>query len=72
MSFDNNSSCFKTQQIVEKNRNNLIDSHSDHRDEIALFLKLHFYDVNKIEKQDLFNIDLYFIKFFLNLSCSFN
>ena len=42
---------FKTRQAVEKDRNNLIDSRLDHRDEIASFLKSHFYNVNKIKKE---------------------
>ena len=72
MSFDDNSSRFEVRQIVEKDRNNLIDSRFDHRNEIASFLKSHFYDVNEIEKQSSSNINSCSIEFFLNLSCSFN
>ena len=42
---------FEARRIVEKDRNNLIDSRSDYRNEIALFLRLHFYDVNEIKKE---------------------
>ena len=51
MSFDDNSFYFKTQQVVEKDQNNLIDSRFNYRDEIASFLKSHFYDINKIKKK---------------------
>ena len=51
MSFDDDSSHFKIRRVVEKDRNNLVDSRSDHRDEIAPFLKSHFHDVNKIKKK---------------------
>ena len=51
MSFDDDLSHFKARRIIEKNRNNLIDSRSDHRDEIASFLKSHFHDVNEIKKK---------------------
>ena len=51
MSFDDDSFHFKARQIVKRNRNNLINSRSDHCDEIALFLKSHFHDVNKIKKE---------------------
>ena len=51
MSFDDDSFYFKTRRVVEKSRNNLIDSRSDHRDEIASFLKSHFHDVNEIKKK---------------------
>ena len=53
MSFDDDLFYFETRQIVEKDRNNLINSRSDHRDEIAPFLKSHFHDVNEIEKKKL-------------------
>ena len=72
MLFDDNSFHSEVQQTVERNRNNLIDSRLDHRDEIASFLKSHFHDVNKIEKQNSLNIDSCFIEFFLNFSCFFN
>ena len=51
MSFDDDSFHFEARRVVERNRNNLIDSRSDHHDKIALFLKLHFYDVNEIKKK---------------------
>ena len=51
MSFDDDSFYFETRRAVERNRNNLIDSRSDHRDEIASFLKSHFHDVNEIKKK---------------------
>ena len=72
MSFDDDSFYFETRQVVERNQNNLIDSCSDYRDKIALFLKSHFYDVNEIEKQSLLNINSCFTEFLLNFSCSFN
>ena len=72
MSFNDDSFHSETRRVVEKDRNSLIDSRSDHRDEIASFLKLHFHDVNEIEKRNSLNIDSYFIEFFLNFSCSFN
>ena len=72
MSFDDDSSRFKVRRAVKRNRNNLTDFRSDHRDEIASFLKSHFHDVNKIEKRNSLNTDLYFTKFLLNLFCSFN
>ena len=50
MSFDDNLFHFKVQRIVKRNRNNLIDFRSDHCDEIASFLRLHFYNVNEIKK----------------------
>ena len=49
MSFKDDSSHFETQRIVEKNQNNLIDSCFNHLDEIAPFLKLHFYNINEVE-----------------------
>ena len=72
MSFDDNSFHFEIRQIVGKNRDNLIDSRFDHRDKIASFLKSHFYDVNKVEKQNSLNINSCFIEFLLNLFNSFN
>ena len=51
MSFDDDSFHSEARQVVERNRNNLIDSHSDHRDKIASFLKSHFHDVNEIKKK---------------------
>ena len=73
MSFDDDLFHFKTQQIVERNRSNLIDSRFDHRDEIAPFLKSHFHNINKIKKKlNWLNINLYFIEFLLNFFNSFN
>ena len=72
MSFDDDSFYFKTRRVVEKSRNNLIDSRSDHRDEIASFLKSHFHDVNEIEKRSSLNINSCSTEFFLNLFNSFN
>ena len=51
MSFDGDSFHFKIRRIVERNRNNLINFRSNHRDEIASFLKSHFHDVNEIKKK---------------------
>ena len=51
MLFDDDSFHSKARRIVERNRNNLIDSRSDHRDEIASFLRSHFHDVNEIKKK---------------------
>ena len=48
MSFDDDSFHYEVRRIVERDRNNLIDFRLDHRDEIALFLKSHFHDVNEI------------------------
>ena len=63
----------ETRRVVERNWNNLIDFRSNHRDEIASFLRSHFYDVNEIKKKlNWLNIDSCFIEFFLNLSNSFN
>ena len=60
MSFDDDSSRSEVRRVVERDRNNLIDSRFDHRDEIASFLKSHFHDVNEIEKRSSLNIDSYF------------
>ena len=51
MSFDNDSFHSETRRVVERNRNNLINSCFDHRDKIALFLKSHFHDVNEAKKE---------------------
>ena len=51
MLFDDDLFHYEAWQTVEKNRNNLINSHSDHCDEIASFLKSHFHDVNKVKKE---------------------
>ena len=51
MLFDNDLFHFETRRVVEKDRNNLIDSRFDHRDKIASFLKSHFHDVNEIKKE---------------------
>ena len=51
MSFDDDSSRSEVRRAVEKDRDNLIDSRSDHRDEIASFLRSHFHDVNEIKKE---------------------
>ena len=51
MSFDNDSFHFKVRRVVERDRNDLIDSCFDHRDEIASFLKSHFHDINEIKKE---------------------
>ena len=72
MSFDNDSFHSEVRQVVERNRNNLIDFRFDSRDEIASFLKSHFHNVNEVEKQDSLNIDSCFIEFFLNFFCFFN
>ena len=72
MSFDDDLFRSEVRRIVEKDRNNLINFRFDHRDEIASFLRLHFYDVNEIEKQNSLNIDSCFIEFFLNFFYFFN
>ena len=51
MSFDDDSFHSEARRVVERNRNNLIDFRSGHRDEIAPFLKSHFHDVNEIKKE---------------------
>ena len=51
MSFNDDSFHSEARRAVEKDRNNLIDSRSNHRDEIASFLKSHFHDVNEIKKE---------------------
>ena len=51
MSFDDDSFHFKIRRVVERDRDNLIDSRSDHRDEIASFLKSHFHHVNEIKEE---------------------
>ena len=51
MLFNDNSFHFEARRIVERNRNNLIDFYSDHHNEIVLFLKLHFHNVNEIKKE---------------------
>ena len=72
MSFNDDLFYFETRRIVERNRNNLINSHSDHHDEIASFLRSHFHDANEIEKRSSLNIDSYFTEFLLNFFCFFN
>ena len=73
MSFDDDSFHFKTRRVVERNRDNLIDFRSNHRDEIALFLKSHFHDVDEVKKKlSWLNIDSCFIEFFLNFFNFFN
>ena len=51
MLFDDDLSYFKTRRAVERSRDNLINSRSDHRDEIASFLKSHFHNINEIKKE---------------------
>ena len=51
MSFDDDSFHSEARRVIERNRNNLIDSCPDHRDEIASFLKSHFHDVDEIKKK---------------------
>ena len=51
MLFDDDSFHSEARRAVERDQNNLIDSRSDHRDEIASFLKLHFHDVNEVKKK---------------------
>ena len=72
MLFNDDSSRSKTQRVVKKDRDNLINFRFDHRDEIVSFLKSHFHDVNEIERRDLLNIDSCFTEFLLNLFYSFN
>ena len=72
MSFDDDSSHFETRRAVERNQNNLIDFRSDHRDEIASFLKSHFHDADEFKKRSSLNTDSCSIEFLLNLSCFFN
>ena len=72
MSFNDDSFHFKIRRVVERDRNNLINFRFDHRDEIASFLKSHFYNINEIKKRNSLNTDSYFIEFFLNLFNFFN
>ena len=51
MSFDNDSFYSEVRRVVGRGRNNLIDFRSNHRDEIASFLKSHFHDVNEVKKK---------------------
>ena len=51
MLFDDDSFHFEGRRIVEKGRDNLIDSRFNHRDEIASFLKSHFHNINEIKKE---------------------
>ena len=51
MSFDDDLFHFETRRVVERDRDNLIDSRFDHRNEIASFLKSHFHDVNEVKKK---------------------
>ena len=51
MSFDDGSFHSEARRAVERNRDNLIDSRPDHRDEIAPFLRSHFHDVNEVKKE---------------------
>ena len=51
MSFDDDSFHSEARRVVERDRSNLIDSRSNHRDEIAPFLRLHFHDVDEIKKK---------------------
>ena len=50
MSFDDDLFHSEVRRVVERNRNNLINSRFNHRDEIASFLKSHFHDANEVEK----------------------
>ena len=72
MSFDDDSFRSEARRAVGRDRNNLIDSRSDHRDEIASFLKSHFHGVNEVEKRSSLNINPCFIEFLLNFFNSFN
>ena len=72
MLFDDDLFRSEARQAVERNRNNLIDSRFDHRDEIASFLKLHFHNVNEIKKRSSLNTDSCFTEFLLNFSYFFN
>ena len=70
---DDDSFHSEARRAVKRNRDNLIDSRFDYRDEIASFLKSHFYNVNKIKKKlNWLNIDLCFTEFFLNFFNFFN
>ena len=51
MSFDDDSSHSEARRVIGRDRNNLIDFHSNHHDEIASFLKSHFHDVDEIKKE---------------------
>ena len=51
MLFDDDSSHSEVRRAVERGRNSLADSCSDHHDEIASFLKSHFHDVDEIKKK---------------------
>ena len=72
MLFNDDSFHSEARRIVEKDWNNLIDFRFNHRDEIASFLKSHFYNADEFEKRNSLNIDSYFIEFFLNFFCFFN
>ena len=50
MLFNNDSFHSEARRVVEKDRNNLIDFRFNHHDEIALFLKSHVHNINKIKK----------------------
>ena len=51
MSFDDDSFHSETRRVVERNRNSLVDSRPNHRDEIASFLRSHFHDVDGVKKK---------------------
>ena len=51
MSFDDDSFHFEVRRVVGRGRDNLIDSCSNHRDEIASFLRSHFHDVDEVKKK---------------------
>ena len=74
MSFDNDLFHFEVQRVVERIRNNLINSRFDYCNEIASFLKLHFHDVNEVKKRNWINWTLICVSlnFFLNFFNSFN
>ena len=73
MSFDDDSSHFEARRVVERGRNNLINSRFDHRDGIASFLRSHFHDVDEVKKKlNWLNTDSCFIEFLLNFFNSFN
>ena len=51
MSFDDDSSHSEARRVVERDRNSLADSRSNHHDEIAPFLRSHFHDVDGVKKE---------------------
>ena len=51
MSFDDGSFHSEARRAVGRDRDSLVGSRFDHRDEIASFLKSHFHDVDGVKKE---------------------